>query len=68
MNKCESSCCGCGDLILQLLESHKQQSQLLTAQNVVMAQVMDQNNELMNHLISESEDEADQPDPARSLD
>ena len=65
MNKRESSKCGCKVLITQLLESQKEQSRLLTAQNDVMGKILDQNTELMNHLLSETDKEND---PNRSLD
>lgn len=65
MNKRELSACGCKDLITQLLESHKEQSRLLAAQNDVMGKILDQNTELMNHLLSETDKEVD---PNRSLD
>ena len=58
-------CCDCKDLIIKLLDSSLEQSRLLAAQNEVMGKIMDQNTELMAHLISSGDEEVD---PNRSLD
>lgn len=60
-----SGTCECKSLIVQLLESMKEQSRLLTAQNEVMGKLVDQNTELMNQIMFDEEDEAD---PNKSLD
>ena len=65
MNKRESCKCGCKVLITQLLEGQREQSRLLAAQNDVMGKIIDQNTELMAHLISDADDEVD---PNKSLD
>ncbi|WP_427927585.1 hypothetical protein [Acinetobacter guillouiae] len=60
-----SGTCECKGLIVQLLESMKEQSRLLTAQNEVMGKLVDQNTELMNQIMFDEEAEAD---PNKSLD
>lgn len=62
MNK---QACSCNDLIVELIQSAKEQARLLAAQNDVMGKIIDQNTELMAHLISSGDEEVD---PNRSLD
>ena len=62
MNK---QACSCNDLIVELIQSAKEQARLLAAQNDVMGKIIDQNTELMAHLISSGDEEVD---PSRSLD
>lgn len=57
--------CSCNDLIVELIQSAKEQARLLAAQNDVMGKIIDQNTELMAHLISSGDEEVD---PNRSLD
>lgn len=65
MTKRDYHKCECKDLIVQLLDSQKEQSRLMTAQNEVMVRLVDQNAELMNQLLVEEDDTSD---PNRSLD
>jgi len=55
-----SCVCDCKEMIIQLLEGHKEQSRLLAAQNEVMGKLVDQNTELMNQLLAEEERDLDQ--------
>lgn len=51
--------CGCvsNDLLIQLIQSNKQLSKTMEAQNKVMAQVMDQNSELIAMMQPEVDDD-----------
>ncbi len=52
--------CDCKELIIEMLKSNAEQSKLLSAQNAVMAKIVDQNSELMSYINSETDAEETQ--------
>lgn len=73
VQNCECKNC-CSSLVREMLETINNQSQQITAlinshaeQNKVLAQIVDQNNDLIAEFIQE-DDEGNKPSPSRSLD
>ena len=49
--------CACNGLVLEMLQAMTAQSNLMTEQNKLMAQIVDQNNQLLAQLESDDSEE-----------
>lgn len=49
--------CACSGLVLEMLQAMAAQSNLMTGQNKLMAQIVDQNNQLLAQLESDDSEE-----------
>jgi hypothetical protein len=49
--------CACNGLVLEMLQGMTAQSKLMTEQNKLMAQIVDQNNQLLAQLESDDSEE-----------